>query len=119
MVEVNAEIGEGAEGNVLTQKPGDFLAASEGKGEETPFGPDWPAHQSGTLLVKPGGLPVVPERGAPPLPVLHWPTQISPPAPHLLLQMPITTNLLPTPPTHPPNSPPPTRVRSSKLRHRV
>lgn len=47
-MEVNTEIGEGAEGNVLTQKPGDFLALSEGKGKETPFGPDWPAHQSGS-----------------------------------------------------------------------
>lgn len=32
---MNLEIGEGVEGNVLTQEPGDVLAASEGKGKET------------------------------------------------------------------------------------
>lgn len=120
---MNTEIGEVAEGNVLIQKPGDFLAASEGKGKETPFGPDWPAHQRGTSPVKPGGLPVVPEHSAPPLPVLHWPTQISPPAPHLLLHTLITTNLLPpphNPPTqqHPPHPSPQLQTAPQRLREK-
>lgn len=45
------------------------------------------------------GLPVVPEHNTPPLPALHWPTQIPALAPHLLLQMPIVTS---SPPQIPP-----------------
>lgn len=47
------------------------------------------------------GLPVVPEHNTPPLPALHWPTQIPALAPHLLLQMPIVTS------SPPPQIPPP------------
>lgn len=85
---------------VQSQEPGELGAAIGGNGRETLLAPG-PPTSAGTSLVKPERQPQVPERGAPPLPALHWPTRIPALAPHLLLQMPIMTSLF-----HPPHPPP-------------